>query len=82
MIFEVVVRNRSQYSRNQSGATAIEYALIVGSVALSLVTAVKFRGVKVTSHYGDVAGAFDINLPGTPSDDAPGEQRIKRSAAL
>ena len=67
------MRNRSQFSRSQSGATAIEYALIVGSVALSLVIAVKFLGVEVTGLYDDVAGAFDINLPGAPGDGAPGD---------
>lgn len=66
------MRSRSLIIRDESGATAFEYALIVGSVALSLVIAVKFLGGEVINLYDDVAGAFDINLPGTLGDGASG----------
>ena len=52
---------RKEKGRNQgrrSGATAIEYALIAGGVALVIVAAVNLLGTNITAILTSVAGAF------------------------
>jgi pilus assembly protein Flp/PilA len=43
---------------NENGATAIEYALIAGGVAVAIVTAVNGLGTKVTSLFNSVNSAM------------------------
>jgi pilus assembly protein Flp/PilA len=44
---------------NKSGATAIEYALIAGGIAVAIVTAVQGLGTKVTSLFNSVNSAMN-----------------------
>jgi pilus assembly protein Flp/PilA len=43
---------------NEDGATAIEYALIAGGIAVAIVTAVNALGTKVTSLFSSVDSAM------------------------
>jgi pilus assembly protein Flp/PilA len=43
---------------NENGATAIEYALIAGGVAVAIVTAVNGLGTKVTLLFNSVSSAM------------------------
>ena len=43
---------------NENGATAIEYALIAGGVAVAIVTAVNGLGTKVNSLFASVNSAM------------------------
>jgi pilus assembly protein Flp/PilA len=47
----------SQFLRNDSGATAIEYGLIAAGIAVVIVTAVKLVGTNLTGTFNTVAGA-------------------------
>lgn len=44
---------------NENGATAIEYALIAGGVAVVIVTAVNGLGTKVTGLFNSVSSAMN-----------------------
>jgi pilus assembly protein Flp/PilA len=44
---------------NKNGATAIEYALIAGGIAVAIVAAVQGLGTKVTSLFGSVNSAMN-----------------------
>lgn len=50
------------YHRNLSGATAIEYTLIVAGVALAIVATVFVFGESVLALFQEVQAAFDANL--------------------
>ena len=43
------------FMRDESGATAIEYGMIVGLVGLAVLTAVKSAGTKLSSQFSKVA---------------------------
>ncbi|MDH7795236.1 MULTISPECIES: Flp family type IVb pilin [unclassified Beijerinckia] len=45
----------SKFIRNESGATAIEYGLIAGLIAVAIITAVTFTGSKVASQFNAIA---------------------------
>ena len=45
--------------RSCSGATAIEYAVIVASVAVAIVLALNYLGVELSDLFEDVAEALD-----------------------
>ena len=47
----------SQFLRNDSGATAIEYGLIAAGIAVVIVTAVKLVGTNLTGTFNTVAAA-------------------------
>ena len=47
----------SQFLRNESGATAIEYGLIAAGIAVVIVTAVKLIGTNLDGTFNTVAGA-------------------------
>lgn len=54
-----VIRDRLvELVRDERGATAIEYALIVGAVAAVIVAAVNVLGTTVLGQYASVAAAF------------------------
>lgn len=45
---------------DESGATAIEYGLISGSMALALITAMPFVSVGTTEIFGYITELFDL----------------------
>jgi len=51
--------NRIQhFIRDESGATAIEYALIASLIAVAIITAVQTVGTKVSTVFTEVGGAL------------------------
>jgi pilus assembly protein Flp/PilA len=44
---------------SDNGATAIEYALIAGGIAVAIITTVQGLGTKVTSLFGNVSSAIN-----------------------
>jgi pilus assembly protein Flp/PilA len=44
----------ARFARNESGATAIEYGLIVALIAVVIITAVAAIGTKVNNGFGSV----------------------------
>lgn len=46
----------SQFIKNESGATAIEYGLIAGLIGVVIITAVKTLGTKVAGQFNTIAG--------------------------
>jgi pilus assembly protein Flp/PilA len=53
----MLARVRS-FLANENGATAIEYALIAGGIAVAIVTAVNGLGTKVNSLFSSVNSAM------------------------
>jgi pilus assembly protein Flp/PilA len=47
-----------RFSKDGSGATAIEYALIAAFIAVAIVTAVAAMGTQLNVLYQSVVGAF------------------------
>jgi len=45
----------SQFSADESGATAIEYALLASLIAVAIITATTTLGTKVGSTFGNVS---------------------------
>jgi pilus assembly protein Flp/PilA len=45
-----------EFTRNNSGATAIEYGLIAASIAVVIITAVKSIGTKTSGTFAKVSG--------------------------
>jgi pilus assembly protein Flp/PilA len=48
----------SRFAQDDSGATAIEYGLIAGLIAVVIITAVTSVGTKLTSSFNNVANAI------------------------
>jgi pilus assembly protein Flp/PilA len=48
----------AHFVRDESGTTAIEYALIATGISVAILTAVQALGASVTGLYDTVAGAF------------------------
>ena len=48
----------SRFAQDDSGATAIEYGLIAGLIAVVIVTAVTSVGTKLTSSFNNIATAI------------------------
>ena len=48
----------SRFARDDSGATAIEYGLIAGLVAVVIVTAITTVGYKLTNTFNNVGNAL------------------------
>ena len=46
----------SRFVSDQSGATAIEYGLIAGLIAVVIITAVRGIGTNLTTKFNQVAG--------------------------
>ena len=44
------------FANDQSGATAIEYALIASLIAVAIVGALTSLGTKLSSEFGEVSG--------------------------
>jgi len=49
----------SRFAREASGATAIEYGLIAGCIALSIVTALTQFGVSMTASFAVLIAVFN-----------------------
>ncbi len=59
VVLEEDVRNKlSQYRRDESGATAIEYALIAGSIGLVIITAAQLIGISLVNVFTNVSTGF------------------------
>jgi pilus assembly protein Flp/PilA len=50
-----MVRNLRAFLNDESGATAIEYALIAAGIALAIITAVKGVGTKLNTTFSSVS---------------------------
>jgi pilus assembly protein Flp/PilA len=48
---------------NEDGATAIEYGLIAGLIAVAIITAVTLVGTNLTTGFNGVAGKISANMP-------------------
>ena len=48
----------SQFLRNESGATAIEYGLIAGLIGVVIITAVRTLGTKLSGTFENVSNAL------------------------
>ncbi|NBB16559.1 Flp family type IVb pilin [Caulobacter sp. SLTY] len=44
----------SRFAKDESGATAIEYGLIVALIAVVIITAVTTLGTKLNAGFGDI----------------------------
>ncbi|MCA1491297.1 Flp family type IVb pilin [Sinorhizobium alkalisoli] len=49
-----------RFVRNESGATAIEYGLIAGLIAVAIITAVTSVGTDVTAVFNKIATSLNI----------------------
>jgi pilus assembly protein Flp/PilA len=47
-----------RFLSDQSGATAIEYALLASLIGIAIVTTVTAVGVKLSGSYSNIAAAF------------------------
>lgn len=56
-VYRFVGRSRN-FAANDSGATAIEYAMIAGGIAGAIILTVAALGTKVTSLYDSVAAVL------------------------
>jgi len=50
---------RSRLSRDEEGATAVEYGLIVGLIAVALITAVGFLTGALNDVFSNISGSLD-----------------------
>jgi pilus assembly protein Flp/PilA len=48
----------SRFAKDEAGATAIEYGLIAGLIAVAIITAVTLVGTNLTAKFNAVAGAL------------------------
>ena len=56
-----------KFLRDESGATAIEYSLIAGSIALAIITAVGLTGEKLVALFESLIPALNsLGLQGDP----------------
>jgi pilus assembly protein Flp/PilA len=53
-----VRKSFTQFMRDESGATAIEYALIAAFIGLVIITAVTSIGTELKSTFTDIDGGF------------------------
>lgn len=50
----------SKFIRNESGATAIEYGLIAGLIAVAIITALTFTGSQVAKQFNTIANHLNV----------------------
>jgi pilus assembly protein Flp/PilA len=48
----------ARFLKDESGATAIEYALIAAGIALAIITAVNLVGTNLTAKFNSIASAI------------------------
>ncbi len=56
---------RTRLSREEEGATAVEYGLIVGLIAVALITAVGVLTGALGSVFNDIRDSLNVVTPGT-----------------
>ena len=52
-----MIKSLKSFVANESGATAIEYALIASLIAVALVTVLGNLGTKLSTEFSEVSGA-------------------------
>jgi pilus assembly protein Flp/PilA len=52
------MKSLRMFVRDETGATAIEYALIASLIAIVIITAVSFVGTQVSTVFGEVGAAL------------------------
>ncbi|MDZ5696200.1 Flp family type IVb pilin [Chelativorans sp. M5D2P16] len=52
----------TRFAKNESGATAIEYGLIAGLIAVVIITAVGFVGTDVSNTFQSIANSLNPTL--------------------
>ncbi len=56
---EFLIRQLHRFARNESGATAIEYALIAGGISVAIIAGVQMVGTEVmTNFYNGLVNLF------------------------
>jgi pilus assembly protein Flp/PilA len=45
--------------KDESGATAVEYALVIGLVSIAIITAAQGLGTSVTNAFDNISGALN-----------------------
>ncbi len=53
------MKNFARFFKDESGATAIEYALLAGLIGVGIVAAAETLGGKITALFGKVGGKLD-----------------------
>ena len=53
-----MIKSIKSFVANQSGATAIEYALLASLIAVFIITAVSQVGTQVSTVFSEVAGSI------------------------
>ncbi len=53
-----MIKSLKSFVNNESGATAIEYALIASLIAVFLIGALSALGTKLSSEFAEVGGAL------------------------
>jgi len=51
----------ARFVKDESGATAIEYALIAAGISVAIITAVGTVGTNLTSVFEDIAGKLTVS---------------------
>ncbi len=60
---------RTRLSREEEGATAVEYGLIVGVIAVALIAALALLGPQIGALFGEVTGGISGDLDVTTPTD-------------
>lgn len=58
--------NLLRFRKNQDGATAIEYGLIAGLIAVVIIGGATLAGGNLTATFGDLATALDTSSSSSP----------------
>jgi pilus assembly protein Flp/PilA len=56
----LAIRNRFQPTDRESGATAVEYGLMVALIAVVIIAAVTLLGTNLATQFGNVAAAIGV----------------------
>lgn len=54
-----MVRVLCRFCKDQSGATAIEYSILAGGIALAIIATVQGLGTNVNAMFGNVLSALE-----------------------
>jgi pilus assembly protein Flp/PilA len=57
----------ARFVKDESGATAIEYALIAAGIAIAIITAVNSVGTSLTSTFTNIKTKLDANNAAAPA---------------
>jgi pilus assembly protein Flp/PilA len=53
---KTMIKSIKKFVANESGATAIEYALIASLIAVAIITALTALGTRLSTTFGEVSG--------------------------